>query len=173
VKRKTQSKSLWISMFPSPLGWFAILGEKNRIKQLTFGHDSAFSARQALNPSLANQATFLRRKHPLADRIQAYLKGRRDSFSDVQLDFGRVNKFTCSILKSCRKIPIGSTVSYGQLARQVGFPKAARAVGNCMAKNKIPIIIPCHRVVRANGNLGSYSACGGKAMKKRLLAIES
>ena len=69
--------------------------------------------------------------------------------------------------------PVGTTLSYGQLAARAGSPRACRAVGNCIAGNKIPIVIPCHRVVLSGGGIGKYSAPGGARMKKRLLMIEN
>jgi methylated-DNA-[protein]-cysteine S-methyltransferase len=64
-------------------------------------------------------------------------------------------------------------LTYGELAAKAGYPGAARAVGNCMAANRIPLLIPCHRVVCAGGRLGSYSAPGGTVTKRRLLALEA
>lgn len=71
----------------------------------------------------------------------------------------------------CR-VPAGKTITYAELARRVGSPKAARAVGQAMAKNPFPIIIPCHRVVPSSGKLGAYSGRGGVATKRALLRLE-
>ena len=76
-------------------------------------------------------------------------------------------------MHQCRRIPYGRTMSYAELAAKAGSPNAARAVGNCMAGNRIPLIVPCHRVVCSDGRLGSYSAPGGTRMKRRLLDLES
>ena len=169
-----QEKPYWLVVFPSSLGWFAMLGEKNRIKALTFGHPSAQAAKKALSPGLLAQARSLSGKPLLVRRLQAYAKGASiDDFRDVQLDLGRLSVFQRRVLKQCRKIPFGTTLSYRQLAARAGSSRAFRAVGNCMAGNKIPIIIPCHRVVPSSGGLGSYSAPGGVRMKKRLLSIEN
>ena len=95
-------------------------------------------------------------------RLQAYAKGAlKDDFRDIKLDLGRLSVFQRRVLEECRKIPFGTTLSYGQLAARAGSARAYRAVGNCMAGNKIPIITPCHRVVQSSGVLGSYSAPGG------------
>jgi methylated-DNA-[protein]-cysteine S-methyltransferase len=169
-----QDKQYWLVVFPSPLGWFALLGKQDRIKQLAFGHPSAQAAKKALTPELLAQARSLSKKPPLVRRLQAYAKGAtRDDFCDVQLDLGRLSVFQRRVLEECRKIPFGTTLSYGQLAARAGSARAYRAVGNCMAGNKIPIFIPCHRVVLSSGGLGSYSAPGGVRMKKRLLSIEN
>jgi len=167
-------KPYWIVVFSSPLGWFAVLGEKNRVKELTFGHCSSGAAKKALSPHLLAQAQLLRKKPPLVHRLQAYAQGAViDDFLDIQLDLGHGSDFNRRILNLCREIPFGTSITYGQLAAQAGSPRAYRAVGNCMAGNKIPIIIPCHRVVSADGGLGSYSGCGGIRMNKRLLTLEN
>jgi methylated-DNA-[protein]-cysteine S-methyltransferase len=171
---KKQEKPYWLVVFPSSLGWFALVGNKDRIKELTFGHPSARAAKKALTPELLAQARSLSKKPPLVRRLQAYAKGAsKDDFRDIQLDLGRLSVFQRRVLEQCRKIPFGTTLSYKQLATQAGSHHAYRAAGNCMAGNKMPIIIPCHRVVPSNGGLGSYSAPGGVRMKKRLLTIEN
>ena len=106
-------------------------------------------------------------------RLQAYAAGNPDDFRDVPVDPGPESPFQASVWRHCRKIPIGQTLSYAELAAKAGSPGAARAVGNCMARNRIPLIIPCHRVVNANGSVGFYSAPGGARTKRRLLALES
>ena len=75
-------------------------------------------------------------------------------------------------MTACRDIRFGQTVSYGRLAEMAGKPGAARAVGRALAKNPLPLIIPCHRVICANGKIGGFSAPGGVTLKKRLLQLE-
>ena len=79
--------------------------------------------------------------------------------------------FRGRVLRACARIPAGRVMTYGELARVAGSPGAARAVGSAMAANPVPVIIPCHRVVRADGTLGAYSA-GGAAAKARMLRAE-
>jgi methylated-DNA-[protein]-cysteine S-methyltransferase len=166
-------KPYWLSIFPSSLGYFAVLGQKDCIKELTFGHPSVRAAKKALSPNLVYKASALRKKPLLAGRLLAYSRGAsKDDFCDIPLDLDGFSLFQRRILLQCRKIPFGTTLSYAQLAARAGSPRAYRAIGNCMAANKLPILIPCHRVVCANGRLGSYSAPGGMRMKKRLLDME-
>ena len=94
-------------------------------------------------------------------------------FRDVAVDPGALTPFWEVVVRQCREIPYGRTMSYGQLAARAQSPRAARAVGNCMARNRIPLIIPCHRVIAASGGPGPYSAPGGTAMKRRLLLLEA
>ncbi|MEM3031066.1 MAG: MGMT family protein [Candidatus Micrarchaeia archaeon] len=76
------------------------------------------------------------------------------------------------MLLETAKIPKGKTASYAEIAKRVGRPKAARAVGNALAKNPFPLLIPCHRVIRSDGSAGGYSRKGGSAKKKKLLERE-
>ena len=94
-------------------------------------------------------------------RLQAFAAGKPDALGDIRVDSGRLSEFQRRVLDQCRRIPYGQTMTYAELAAKAGSPKAARAVGNCMAGNRIPLIIPCHRVVCTDGRIGSYSGCGG------------
>jgi O-6-methylguanine DNA methyltransferase len=110
----------------------------------------------------------------LVYRLQKYSSGAPDDFRDIRISWGPMTQFQRRVLEQCRRIAYGSTTSYGGLAIKAGYPPGtARAVGNCMAANRIPLIVPCHRVVCADGRSGAYSAPGGIAMKRRLLALET
>ncbi len=104
------------------------------------------------------------------ERLVQYLKGKRVSFRDLRLDWGDFSPFERKVLKRLSVVSYGSKVSYSDLARAAGKPKAARAVGSVMRKNRLPIVLPCHRVVASGGRLGGYSQ--GLAWKKRLLKLE-
>lgn len=105
----------------------------------------------------------------LVDRIIRYLETGRGSFSDVPLDLTGFSGFQREVFDAARCIPPGEVRTYGRLAAEVGRPGAARAVGNCMAANPFPLIVPCHRVVAAVG-LGGWS--GPPGWKQRLLELE-
>jgi methylated-DNA-[protein]-cysteine S-methyltransferase len=166
-------KPCTILVFPSRLGWMAVLVAGTTVRQLTFGHPTAAAARAALDPELAAGATPSRKESPLVRRLRAYASGAADDFRDVRIDLGPLSEFQRRVLIQCRRVGYGSTISYARLAAKAGHPRAARAVGNCMAGNRIPLIAPCHRVVCSDGRLGAYSAPGGVLMKRRLLALES
>lgn len=87
------------------------------------------------------------------------------------VDWTSLPAFQRRVLEACAQIPRGSVQSYGDLARVIGAPRAARAVGTALARNPIPLLIPCHRVVRAGGETGGYGL-GGTATKERLLRAE-
>lgn len=159
--------------FSTALGWAAMIGSGRLLKQLTFGHPNAAAAIAAL-PSAALEAARPGRWNPaLCRKVQAYAAGRPQRFDDVEVDLGGLSPFQRRVVAQCRRIPYGSTTSYGALAAKAGSPRAARAVGSCMAANRVPLVIPCHRVIQSSGRTGEYSAPGGPDTKKRLLAMES
>ena len=159
--------------FPSALGWMAMIGSGRVLKYLTFGHPSRQAAARAVAPDLAQTAQPGDWNPDLVRRIRAYASGSRDEFRDVQVDPGPRTDFQRRVIACCRRIPFGKTLTYGQLAARAGSSRAARAVGQCMAANRIPLVIPCHRVVAAGGGLGGYSAVGGIRTKRRLLELEA
>jgi DNA-3-methyladenine glycosylase II len=105
-------------------------------------------------------------------RICKHLQGEGQDFRDITLDLGGVGSFAQQVYEAARRIPAGQTVTYGELAKAVNQPSAARGVGQALGKNPIPLIIPCHRVLAAGGKPGGFSAHGGQATKVRMLAIE-
>lgn len=104
--------------------------------------------------------------------LQHYFADAGDDLSALQLDFGIVTDFNAAIYRALRAVPRGETVTYGDLAKQVGSPGAARAVGMAMGRNPWPVIVPCHRVLASGQKMGGFSAPGGTVTKERLLALE-
>ena len=108
----------------------------------------------------------------LIEKIRKHLQGEVQDFRGVALDLENVPPFFRQIYEATREIPPGQTRTYGEVAKAVGQPAAAQEVGQAMAKNPVPIIVPCHRVAAAGGKLGGFSAPGGPATKAKLLALE-
>ncbi len=106
------------------------------------------------------------------DGLVALLSGGAGDFSSIALDMEGAPPFHRRVYEAARAIPAGATVSYGEIAAGLGAPGAARAVGQALARNPFLVIVPCHRVLAAGGKLGGFSAHGGVATKRRLLAIE-
>lgn len=106
----------------------------------------------------------------LARRVAAYFTGEPVSFADVALDLEWCTPFQRSVADALRAVPYGETVTYGELAALAGHPNAQRAAGSFCAHNRLPLILPCHRVVAAGG-LGSYGSLGTE-YKRRLLELE-
>lgn len=110
--------------------------------------------------------------HQLAGKIARYFRGEVLDFEDTPLDFRPATPFQLQVWQACRSIPFGATMSYGRLAAQIGQASATRAVGRALGSNPIPLIVPCHRVVSADGGLCGYSGYGGITTKCRLLELE-
>jgi methylated-DNA-[protein]-cysteine S-methyltransferase len=172
-------------VFETSLGWIGVRTTANGVHSLAFDCDSPRLAQQSLSrhrpaPTVRNHATSCPSDRASLDlitelqsRLQCYAAGRSVSFADVPLDLSGTTEFQQRVWLACRTIPLGQTWSYAQLATEVGSPRAARAVGSAMARNRIPLIIPCHRVVGGNGRLGGFSSRSGLAMNRRLLALEA
>jgi methylated-DNA-[protein]-cysteine S-methyltransferase len=106
----------------------------------------------------------------LAERFRRYFAGERISFEDVELDLSGWTPFQLAVMGALRSVPYGEAVTYGELAALAGYPNAQRAAGTFCARNRFAIVVPCHRVVAADG-LGSYGSLGTE-YKRRLLRLE-
>jgi methylated-DNA-[protein]-cysteine S-methyltransferase len=106
------------------------------------------------------------------EQIRRHLDGDRQDFQKVPLDTSDVAAFHRRVYEAARKVSAGQTISYGELAARIGAPGAARAVGQALGKNPFAIVVPCHRVLAANGKAGGFSAHGGVGTKRRILAAE-
>lgn len=105
----------------------------------------------------------------LRRELEEYFAGARRSF-DVPVDLALAAPFAREVLRACGRIPFGATSSYAALAADAGRPSASRATGNALGANPVPIVVPCHRVLRTGGGIGGYT--GGLAVKQRLLTLE-
>ncbi|MHC4325154.1 MAG: methylated-DNA--[protein]-cysteine S-methyltransferase, partial [Planctomycetota bacterium] len=109
----------------------------------------------------------------LQKQITAYFEGSCVNFSpDIPVSLDGFGGFSGKVLTACRAIEFGQRTTYAGLAKKAGRPAASRAAGNALANNPLPLIIPCHRVLRTDGKMGGFSASGGISFKKRLLALE-
>src|SRR4051812_16196332 len=106
------------------------------------------------------------------ERIRALFDGADDDLADVELDLSGVPDFHRDVYRVTRGIRPGTTLSYGAIATELRLPGAARAVGRALGHNPCPIIVPCHRVLAADGSMHGFSAHGGVAAKRRMLQLE-
>jgi methylated-DNA-[protein]-cysteine S-methyltransferase len=111
-----------------------------------------------------------RRLDPVRRELDRYFAGRLRDF-DLPIDWTLTGQFARRVLRRTARIPYGSVASYGDVAVEVGTPRGARAVGNALGSNPIPVVVPCHRVVRTGGAIGGYG--GGLPRKRWLLALEA
>ena len=106
-------------------------------------------------------------------RCRAYFNAQVVSFDDIPCRLPAESSFTGKVLRACRAIPYGLTLSYSSLARDMHRPEAARAVAAALGKNPVPLVVPCHRVTYSDGRLGGFSAAGGVQLKQRMLDMEA
>ncbi len=150
----------------------AISGTERGISQLTFGHSKEPAAVKAFEDVVPIGHANWDWLTAAAQRLERYAAGEQVDFADIPVDLRQGTPFQEEVRKALRKGPYGTTISYLDLSITAGRPRAARAVGGVMARNPIPLVLPCHRVTGSYGNLGGYSAPQGLEMKRRLLAME-
>jgi methylated-DNA-[protein]-cysteine S-methyltransferase len=140
--------------------------------QLPERHEGATRARLLRRYPSARETSPPTRVQQVIDNIAGLLRGEKRDLSDAALDMEGVTQFQRSVYAVARAIPAGATLSYGEIAAQLGDRSAAREVGEAMGQNPFPLIVPCHRVLAAGGKVGGFSAAGGITTKLRLLDIE-
>ncbi len=170
--RKSAREQFQLAVFPTDLGWGALLATKDEVVQLVLGRTSAAAALADVDTSQVDDATPRHAWQKLIQRLQDFARGRIVDFSDVPLSVAGLTPFQQAILRECRKVPYGSTISYGELAVRAGSPRAARAVGSTMAACRQGIIVPCHRVISASGAPGGFGGPAGVKFKRQLLELE-
>ncbi len=150
------------------MGWVGLLGSDSGLSAATPPQSSAAKAERRLGD--LKEATLSEK--PFSDtveRLKDYFSGKRVEFPE-ELDLSSATHFQRQVWRLTKLIPYGETRSYGWIAKRLGKKKAARAVGQALARNRLPVIIPCHRVV-SDGGLGGYS--GGVGVKRSLLRLEA
>ncbi len=157
-------------VFRAPVGWLGVLGSRKGLLATTLPQSSSERALNQLGDDIDQAAPSSAEFKDLMTRLEGYLNGHRVAFDDV-LDPRGATAFQRRVWQAARLIPYGETRSYAWVAQKIGRPSAVRAVGQALANNPWPIIVPCHRVVNNDGRLGGYS--GGVAMKQYLLNLEA
>jgi methylated-DNA-[protein]-cysteine S-methyltransferase len=140
--------------------------------QLPEETDEATRARLTKHLDEPQETTPPQHVQDVIDAVVALTEGGDVDLTEVPLDMAGLSPYRQRLYEAIRAIPPGRTRTYGQIAVDLGEPGTAQAVGRAMGQNPWPIIVPCHRVVAANGRTGGFSAYGGVATKVRLLAIE-
>jgi len=109
----------------------------------------------------------------LIKKVKKYYAGKKVDFTDCRLNLDNYTNFQKKILQLVKKIPYGEIRTYKEAAEAAGYPRAYRAVGNTMKNNPLPLIIPCHRVIKSDGGLGGFSGKEGIALKRKMIDLES
>jgi methylated-DNA-[protein]-cysteine S-methyltransferase len=170
---KIGENSLKYAIFKTRWGYFGLAGTEETLFRTCLPGPRRNRIESQLLAALGTGQYDKSLLRPLQQRISAYFEGAAVSFDpDIPIALGGFSRFASSVLTACREIEFGQVVTYSELGREIGRPGAARAVGNVLARNPLPLIIPCHRVVRSDGGLGGFSAPGGTDLKRRLLELE-
>lgn len=155
----------------SPIGALLLAASEVGLVRVAFaseGHEAVLATlAERVGPRILRGG---RRLDPAARELEEYFAGRRTAF-DLPLDRRLSSGFRRAVLERLPSIPYGATTSYATVAGWVGHPRAMRAVGSACATNPLPIVVPCHRVLRSDGSLGGYA--GGLEAKRTLLALEA
>lgn len=155
-----------VSVFKTSCGWSALIfNEKKEVVR--------FILPTTRQKALSHVKGIARKRFPSVEAMVCdYFDGKRVSFDHVAVSRNGSSQFEGRVYQALRKIPYGSVLSYSQLAAKAGSKNAARAAGTAMGKNRLPLLIPCHRVIKADGTIGKFTADGGPALKKKMLALE-
>ncbi|MDY0268197.1 methylated-DNA--[protein]-cysteine S-methyltransferase [Trichloromonas sp.] len=156
----------------TPVGFVAVIAEGDLLREVLLTADEEAARyeirRKYPSASWGKEVSALR----ACDQLREFFLGER-GFFDLTLDWSCFSPFATAVLRELTKIPLGTTLTYGELAQCAGFPGRARAVGRVMAGNPYPIVLPCHRVVGRDGRLTGYSGGDGIQTKSRLLEFEA
>ena len=172
-------KAIKYTIFKTRWGYFGLVGTEFALLRTHLpGPEPEKIKRQLLRDSrIEHQESRIEFEKTLfkttQEQIAAYFESSYVNFShDIPIILDGFSFFISSVLTACRDIRFGQTISYGRLAQKIGRPGTARAVGSALAKNPLPLIIPCHRVVRSNGKIGGFSTPGRMNLKAKLLELE-
>lgn len=160
------------SLFFTSIGWCGMLTAGRVLLRLYAGYPSRKDLLRYRVRGVGDTGYTVAAVGGVIDSIKRFCCGENVSFEDCVLDWSNVSCFQQKVLQATREVPYGSVETYGNLAVRIGCHRGARAVGNALAKNPFPLIIPCHRIVREGGRPGGFSAGGGVLLKKRLLRLE-
>lgn len=161
----------WWNHMNSPIGDITVVGSEQGIAAISLGEDpETFVSRMTAKLGSPVEADSVRSSEVMR-QIAAYLEGERNDI-DFPLDLQLLTEFQKDVLLRLKSIPAGSVITYGDLARAAGRPGGARAVGQALAANPLPLALPCHRVVASDGGLGGFSSRGGVKDKAALLRME-
>jgi methylated-DNA-[protein]-cysteine S-methyltransferase len=159
-----------LGVFDSPVGELLLAVTPRGLAYVAFEEEerdellSRFS--RQLSPRILEHAAST---DEVRRQLDGYFAGERTRF-DLKLDRRLMRGIARDVLAATARVPFGRTTTYGALAERIGRPRASRAVGNALGSNPIPIVVPCHRVLRAGGDVGGYA--GGPSRKRRLLTLE-
>jgi len=168
----TSHAKLAFSVWATPWGPMGAVTGPNGIRRVVLPHYGRKDLAELLAWEHKGAVQDDARFEAFAQLTRDYLNGATVDFSPVLCELPGERTFFGRVYRACREIPYGKTLNYGGLAVKIGQPDAARAVATAMSKNSTPLLVPCHRVIYADGSPGGFSAEGGEVLKRRLLDLE-
>ena len=161
------------AVFNTKWGYFGLFGTKNGLLGTCLPNRDRGKIKSQIVENVNSIKYDISLFRQIQEKIIAYFDGFYVDFgSDIPIVLDGFSLFGQRVLTACRDVRFGETMSYSGLAERVGRAGATRAVGRILAKNPLPLIIPCHRVIRNDGKIGGFSAQGGVKLKKRMLELE-
>lgn len=163
------------TVFATKVGPVGLAWTRRGVCRLVVGYSDAQDAAADLAgacPGLSRMAKLPPEVSATRERVKGLLAGKPDTLRDIPVDLTSVSEFSRKVLLALRRVGPGKVITYGELAKKAGKPGAARAIGRIMGANPVPVIVPCHRCMGADGSLTGFSAAGGTSLKARLLFIE-
>lgn len=158
------------SLFMTHLGWMGVVGSEKGVKKIVLPQNSPDTVHRLMRKNDHGLQEGTAYFSELCLRLKKYINGERVTFKD-KMDLHKATPFQLQVWEATCSIPWGETRSYSWLAQQIGRPHHSRAVGQALASNPVPLLIPCHRVVRQDGCLSGYR--GGMPLKKYLINMEA
>ena len=159
-------------VFETDLGWVAIAASKGRVRRSTLPEKSRLAALETIEPAINGAEYDEDATADIRHMISRYCAGEDVDLSTLPIDDDDLTPFFDRAYTACRTIPAGETRSYAWLANQAGNARAARGAGQAMARNRWPLLVPCHRVIGSDGNLHGFGGSTGLPLKARLLELE-
>jgi len=172
INPMTQQQNYFYSIFKTHWGWFGLLGSDKGLIRTCLPTAFKEATQQRILSGIPAAVPAPKTFRQLEEQIISYYKGHPADFSSAAVCLEGLTEFQQHILTILRTIKYGQTITYSELARLADCPRGARAIGAVMAVNPLPLIIPCHRVIKQDGSLGYFSAAGGVDTKKRMLELE-
>ena len=161
-------------VFITRLGWVGVVSSVEGVRRTTLPQDSPADCIEIMGREVDGSVEAPGDLAPLRERIEAYCEGERVEFSGDDIDVGDAPPFLKAAWAACLAIPYGETRTYKWLAEQAGRPRAPRAAGQSMARNRLPIVVPCHRVVASDGSLRGFGRDASQLdLKQRLIDLET
>lgn len=158
-------------VFETDRGFMGFVLSETGLKKVYLPQPSVDRVRDTVQRDYPDARIAMNPLPELVEQFRRYFAGEPVEFN-VPLDISGATEFEIDVWNACRKLGYGKTASYKNLAETVNRPRAARAVGSAMRRNRFPIIVPCHRVLRSDGDIGQYSGPGGADFKRELLQLE-